>query len=105
MQITFTPLRHDMALHLERQGDVLIVNGTSYDFSALPEGATLPRKAINCELLASDVLRKQGRLYLTLILPFGADAPQQTRFPAPVIDPPDGVIALPSYMTEPAHDH
>ena len=94
MHIRLSPIRSDTALTLARAGDVLTINGTAYDFTALPEGATLPRDAVACDVLASDVERKGGAVHLTLTLPFGPDAPHETRFPAPIIDPPDGPVTL-----------
>lgn len=76
---------------------MLTINGTAYDFTALPEGATLPRDAVDCDIFASDVERKGGAVHLTLILPFGPDAPHETRFPVPIIDPPGGPVTLPDH--------
>ncbi|NYS26206.1 hypothetical protein HUK65_14520 [Rhodobacteraceae bacterium 2376] len=99
MKITLTPVYMDAPLVLERAGDVLTLNGTAYDFTPLPEGATLPRAAVGCDWLASDVARVDGALQLTLILPHGGHAPPRTLFPAPVIDPPDGPVPLPPFST------
>ncbi|ULB10742.1 hypothetical protein ORIO_12595 [Cereibacter azotoformans] len=95
MHIKFAPQRRDDALTLARSGDTLTINGETLDLSAIPEGATLPREAVACEWLASDIERIGGVLHLTLILPHGADAPQEVLFPAPVLVEPDGPIALP----------
>lgn len=97
MQITLTPMRRDPALTLHRKGDMLTLNGEAFDFSPLPDGASLPREAVACPWLASDVERIGGALHLTLILPHGTKAPPETLFPAPVIDPPDGPVALPPH--------
>jgi hypothetical protein len=97
MHITLTPVRGDRPRRLHRQGDVLTVDGEAYDFSALPEGATLPRDAVQGDWLGSDVERIGGAVHLTVILPHGADAPAATRFPAPVIDPPGGEVILPPH--------
>ena len=97
MKITLTPVNMAAHLTLERAGDVLTINGTAYDFGALPDGATLPRAAVDCQWLASDVERAGGALHLTLTLPHGPNAPPETRFPAPVIDPHDGPVALPPH--------
>ena len=94
MKITPSPRRLDTLLNLERAGDVLTINGETVDFTDLPEGATLPRDAVDCFWLASDVTRIDGALHLTLRLPHGPNAPHETRFPAPIIDPPDGPVAL-----------
>ncbi|NEX47747.1 hypothetical protein [Pseudotabrizicola algicola] len=97
MQITFTPMRRDDRLTLHRAGDVLTLNGESYDFSRLPEGAVLPRDAVECGWLASDVTRTDGQLSLTLVLPHGADAPHQTLFPQPMNLTADGPVTLPPH--------
>ena len=95
MFITLTPMRRDDALTLHRAGDVLVINGTEYDFTPLPEGALLPRAAVDCDWLASDVTRTGGQIRLTLILPHGTDAPAARRAPAPLTLTADGPVALP----------
>ncbi|MFY1707438.1 hypothetical protein [Tritonibacter scottomollicae] len=97
MQISFTPTRCDTALNATRQGDVLTLNGEAFDFTALSEGDVLPREAVTCAWLASDVTRESGTLHLTLILPHGADAPVETRFPQPVTLAGNGPVPLPPY--------
>ena len=104
MQITLSPMRHDTPLSLDRAGDVLTINGEAFDFGPLTDGATLPRAAVDCEWLASDVERIDGALHLTLILPHGGRAPSETLFPAPVIDPPDGPVVLPPHDAAPQED-
>ncbi|MFN4131275.1 MAG: hypothetical protein ACK4GC_15875 [Paracoccaceae bacterium] len=101
MQITLSPMRRDDVLTLHRAGDILTINGEAFDFSPLPEGATLPREAVDCDWLASDVTRTGGALHLTLILPHGAEAPPETLFPAPVIDPANGPVELPPHSLPP----
>lgn len=97
MQINLTPMRCDDRLTLERRGDVLAINDTDYNFSQLPEGAVLPRAAVDCPLLASDVTRVAGVLRLTLILPHGAAAPPETLFPAPILLTTDGSVDVPAF--------
>ena len=101
MQITLTPQRRDDRLSLERKGDSLILNGEVFDFTALPEGGTLPRDAVACDWLAGDVTRQDGVLHLTLILPHGVDAPEATLFPVPITLTGDGPVALPAYEVTP----
>ena len=95
-QIDLSPMRRDDRLEVSVSGDVFTINGAAFDFSALPEGASLPRDAVACDWLASDVVRTGGVVRLTLILPHGPDAPQETLFPDPV-SPGDGPVALPPY--------
>jgi len=97
MHITLTPQFRDDQLTLHRAGDVLTVNGVAYDFGPLPDGATLPRGAMDCEWLEGDVTRISGVLHLTLILPHGGNAPVETRFPAPLDLTRDGPVELPLY--------
>ena len=95
MKIILSPQRRDDTLTVTKQGDTLTINGTAYDFSVVPDGATLPRDATDCKWLASDVERINGVLHLTLLLPHGADASEAARFPQPIINPADGVLELP----------
>ncbi len=98
MQISFSPCRRDEPLTLSKSGDVLTINGEAFDFSGIPDGASLPREAVSCEFLASDVERVDGVIHLAMILPHGATAPQGTLFPEP-ISAGDGDMELPIYET------
>ena len=96
MHITFSPQRRDDRLTLERQGDTLLINGEALDMAAIPEGATLPRAAVACDWLASDIERIGGTLHLAILLPHGPAAPPETLFPAPIAAG-NGPIALPAW--------
>jgi hypothetical protein len=100
MKLTLSPVRMDTPLTAEACGDVLILNGVAFDFSPLPDGAVLPRDAVDCEWLASDVTRRAGKLEMTLILPHGANAPLETLFPALLEVEADGMLKLPLYEME-----
>jgi len=95
MKITLSPQRRDDNLQVIKSGDTLTINGTAYDFSVVPDGATLPRAAVDCPWLASDVERIDGVLHLTLLLPNSATASEAARFPQPIITPADGELELP----------
>lgn len=97
MQITFSPMRFDTSLTVDRQGDTLRINGEVFDFTPLTEGAILPRDAVACTWLASDVMRVGGAIHLTLILPHSADAPAETRFPEVLTVVENGLVAIPPY--------
>jgi hypothetical protein len=97
MHITFAPVRRDDILTLERRGDALIVNGEVFDFAALAEGGELPLDAIDSDWFAGPVLRRQGILHVTLVLPHGVVAPDATLFPVPVFQVSDGAVALPPH--------
>lgn len=104
MIIKLSPQRGNSETVADRAGDVLTVNGVTYDFSVIPPGATLPAEAID----GNDVLGAErddsGKLTVTLRIMHGPDAPEATRFPEPIIDPPDGVIDLPPYNEVPEHE-
>jgi hypothetical protein len=97
--ITLTPMRREGRLTLARDGDQLLVNGTAFDLSAIPQGAILPRHAVACAYLASDIAHRTDGLHLTLILPHGAEAPEALRFPAPLSVIEEGEITLPGEDT------
>ena len=100
MKIILSPMRRDAQLTLSKSGDVLTINGEDFDFSGLPNGATLPLSAINSHWFAGDVTRDEaGELTVPLILPHGYNAPVETRFPAPLENVADGRVDLPIYET------
>jgi len=95
MKITLNPQRRGDTITVSKQGNTLTINGTAYDFSVIPEGATLPASATNCEFIIGEITRIAGVLNISLILPHGANPSQAIAFPAPLINPPDGVLELP----------
>lgn len=104
MQISFSPMRRDDALTVERQGDVLILNGEVFDFTPLAEGTELPREAIGSDWFAGPVQRGPEGLSLTLILPHGENAGPAALFPQAITAPQDGRIALPGQETDQEND-
>lgn len=95
MIIKLNPQRRDDTLALSKSGDALTINGVPYDFSQLPEGATLPREAIDCEWICGDVSRVNGELVIPVLLPHGPDASEAARFPEPLTVTSDGQVVLP----------
>ena len=100
MELKFTSQRRDTPLELSRTGDTLTINGDTFDFSGLPDGATLPPEAIDSDWFSGPVERIGGVLHISLILPHGANAPEETRFPAPITLKKDGQVDLPPYEIE-----
>lgn len=94
MEITFTPVRMDAALELSAAGDTLTINGESFDFSGVTEGATLPRDAVATDWLASDVERVGGVLKLTIIAPYEFSG--VATMPVTTIMASDGSIDIPA---------
>ena len=100
MKIILSPMRRDERLTLSKAGDALTLNDEVFDFIDLPNGATIPRSAISSDWFAGDVTRDEtGELTVPLILPHGANAPEETRFPSPLENVADGPVVLPIYET------
>lgn len=97
MHITLAPVRLDTRPAITRSGDTLIIDGESFDFSGVPEGATLPAEAIASDWFPGPVERIDGVLHLTLRLSHGANAPEATRFPAPITLTASGPVELPIF--------
>ena len=95
MLINLSPQRREDILTISKSGDTLTINGVPYDFSNLPNGATLPKEAIDCEFIVSDVNRVNGEIELTILLPHGANASHEARFPEPIVMTTNGQVVLP----------
>jgi len=106
MRILFSPQRSDVEQPaVEVAGDVLTINAEVLDFSPLEEGDTLPAEATGSPWIVGAVTRAGGDVQVTLRLPHGATAPEETRFPQPA-DVVSGPVPLPPYNApeEPAND-
>lgn len=100
MRLSFSPQRREGALTVHKQDDLLTINGEAFDFSELPNGGTLPAGSVDCEWIVGDVIRVNGEIGLTLLLPHGANPSPVVAFPEPMVDPADGDLAIP-YDPEP----
>lgn len=96
MIISFSPQRRDDTLSVSKLGDVLTINGDAFDFAGLPDGATIEAGIVPCKWIIGPVERIGGELHLTLLLPHGPNPSEAVAFPAPLIDPENGVLSLPS---------
>lgn len=101
MYITFSPIRAEAPLILERQGDILTLNGETFDLTPLSEGASLPAEATGSDFFVGEISRRAGMLHMTILLPHGQNPPQSTAFPEPILVEMDGRVALPPYDGEP----
>lgn len=101
MIIKLSPVRSDDILNVEVSGDTLRLNGAAFDFSALPDGATLPAEAIGSLRVGGPVERIDGHLVVTLLMPHGAEAGEQSRFPVDIVSPADGRVPLPTDHDQP----
>jgi hypothetical protein len=81
----------------------MIVNGETFDLSTMDEGDTLPREAIQGTWLRSpNITRTNGALVMTIVLPYGANAPKETRYAEMLIVSEDGPVTFPAYDIIPA---
>jgi hypothetical protein len=95
MHISFSPQRRNEPLTVSKSGDILTINGQSFDFSALPDGATIPDGEVPCDWIAGPVERVSRALHLTLILPHGPNPSRTVAFPTPLVVSEDGPLPLP----------
>lgn len=100
MHIKLSPVRLDTAITASLSGDIITINGQAFDFTQLPEGATLPAAAIGSDHFAGPVERINGELHLTLRLPHGPNPSQAVAFPEPITVIKDGPITLPHDPTQ-----
>jgi len=102
MHISFSPQLRNDALTISKSGDVLTINGKVFDFSVVGEGDDLPEVAIvESDFVEGITTRVDGRLHITLRLPYSRGG--HVEAPPPLIDPSDGVLALPSLDEELPH--
>lgn len=101
MHITLHPIRQDRRPEIVRKGDALVIDGEVFDFAPLPEGAELPRAAIDSPCFVGPVRREAGRICLGLLLAHGAGAPGATLFPAALELTGDGPLPLPPFAAGP----
>lgn len=104
MIINLTPIRSDEPQPtVAVVGDVLTVNDVQFDLAQLGEGDRLPPDAVDSPwIVGSDITRTGGDIVVTLLLPIGPNAPEESRFPAPIIVNTDGPVTLPTYSAEDA---
>lgn len=86
----------DPAISVHVSGDIVTVNGESFDFSPIPAGYVLPLEAIGSQLFHGPVVRDQdGTLTITLRFPHPEYADESMRFPASITVLEDGHVPFP----------
>lgn len=101
MKINLSPQRRDDAFEVIRAGDVLTINGETFDFSQMADGDTLPATAIDSEWFVGDVHKVAGELELTLLMPIPANYSPAQAFPAPLLNVSNGAVVLPQPLPTP----
>ena len=96
MKISFVPQRRDDQLVVEQvASDVLRIDGELFNFSDLPDGATIPAGTVPCAWIDGPIERVAGEVSLTLRLPVGPSPSLAVAFPEPITVTEPGPIALP----------
>lgn len=92
LKINLSPVRSDeQQPDIEYNDPVLTVDGTDYDLSELPDGATAQHPVLG-------TVERSGDDYeIALTLTHGANAPKSTRFPDPIEVTENGRVELPIY--------
>ena len=96
MRIYFSPQRRDDKLVVSKIGDTLVINDEAFNFSSLPDGATIPSGSVPCDWIVGPVERIDGEVHVTLILPHGLNPTTAVAFPEPITVISDGQIILPT---------
>lgn len=100
MNITLSPYGGEETLELVKDGNRLTINGELFDFTRMAEGDTLPGAAITCAFINRDVDYIGGHLTLVVRFPNPWNYSPEQAFPEPLLDIPDGPIALPQPLSE-----
>jgi hypothetical protein len=95
MRIMLSPMRCDEQLTASVSGETITLNGTLIDLSSVAEGDEF---WTGNDWVLGPVTRVGGQLRFLLMLPYGPDAPEATKWSTGFIDtPPDGPLDLPSW--------
>jgi len=94
LKLNISPVRSDeQQPEVSYIAPVLTVDAVDYDLSLLEDGATAVHPMLGT------VSRTGDDYECTLKLPHGSNAPEATRFPAPIEVTADGPVELPIYNT------
>ncbi|WP_295487872.1 hypothetical protein [uncultured Pseudomonas sp.] len=97
--ISFQPIRFDYDLIVRKDGDVLEVNANRFDFSVIPDGASLPAEAIivkDQNMFVGEISRSGDTISLRLLLPYRPNPSYEVAFPEPTLATEDGYVRIPS---------
>lgn len=94
--ITLSPqVSEAPALDLSVAGSTLTINGDTLDLSDLQEGDALHAEAIDHPAVVGLVRMTGGVIQIRLVFPIRPGAPDEARFPEPIIVTANGPVALP----------
>ena len=96
LTLNLSPVRTDRKpLAANYAAPILTLDCIDYDLSEIPDGASIRHPIL------MDGSRDGEDYELTIRFPHGANAPEEARFPDPVVVSVDGPIDLPAYDLNP----
>ncbi|MGU3574545.1 hypothetical protein ACLBWZ_03385 [Brucellaceae bacterium C25G] len=94
-KINLSPKQSGDILTVVKSGNVLIINGTPYDFTTLNDGDEIPHDAIVNEWIVYGITKENGIINITITRPYSnINAPESVRFPMPIMLTEDQVITF-----------
>lgn len=90
IHLLLIPVRMDDPLTISAEGETLIFNGEGVALEDIPA-------AIACSWIVGTPAPVPDGWVVEIILPHGADAPEETRFPASILISQDGPVNLPPF--------
>lgn len=101
-KIALSPQLSNAALQLVKNGNMLTINGNSYDFSHMNNGDMIPPEAISDPNIIGAISKENGVVKLTILMPYSnPDADESVTFPEPIVMDVDGELA---FNMEPNND-
>lgn len=105
--ITFAPSRalpgDDTPLTASVEGATITLCGQTVDLGVLQDGQMLPDEdgegMPDCPWITGLTRRIGDTIHITLLLPHGPDAPEETLYPEPVTMTADGEVPVPPFTT------
>lgn len=95
LTLKLSPVRSDEEQYnVEWNDPVLTVDGIAHDLSELGDGDTATHETLK------EVTRVSNDYTVKLVLTHGANAPEETRFPADIVVETNGIVNLPAYNEE-----
>lgn len=107
MKLILSPQQSGIVPSFSKAGDVLTINGLSFDFGGIPDGGYLPFGAVDSDWITGPVRRVDGVLEINVMFPIPdidyPDTPEarEVTHPSPIYVTVDGAIQLPQYVPAP----
>lgn len=98
MLINLSPINSVETISAIVNGDTIHINGDEFDFSFIPEGASLPASATGSEYFFGEITRLGGVINVSMFLPYRGGG----HFDCPAyIEVGDGDVEFPQHTLQP----